>query len=73
MATEEYKIAVEQLFINYVDLRKMMEKDGYQNVSLSFKDYLDFYSKFVVEDLGDYDDEEYEDEDEDSESEDNSE
>jgi len=73
MATEEYKIAVEVLFDNYVELRKKMEKDGYQNVALSFKEYLDFYARYEVEDLGYTEEEDDEDEYEDSESEDDSE
>lgn len=46
MATEEFKATTEELFNNYVELRKLFKEQGFENVSLSFKEYLDFYIKY---------------------------
>lgn len=46
MATEEFKATTEELFNNYVELRKQFKEQGFENVSLSFKEYLDFYIKY---------------------------
>lgn len=59
MATEEFKLLSETLFDNYIELRNKMRDQGHDNVSLSFKEYLEFYIKYETEGLDlDYDDEE---------------
>lgn len=46
MATEEFKLITEELFDNYVELREEMAQRKFENVSLSFKEYLDFYIRY---------------------------
>lgn len=43
MATEEFKQTMENLFEDYLDLRKLMKEKGHEQINLSFKDYLDSY------------------------------
>lgn len=51
MATEDFKLLTYELFDNYVKLRKRIEEKGYSNVSLSFREYLDFYIQYEKQGL----------------------
>lgn len=46
MATEEFKEITETLFDNYVKLKKE-KMQSYPSVSLSFKEYLEFYIEYL--------------------------
>ena len=63
MATEDFKMLTEELFENYVSIREDMKEKGFDNVNLSFREYLDFYIEYEkeglsydLEDEEDYDD-----------------
>lgn len=43
MATEEFKETMLKLFENYISLRAKMKSEGYENINLSFRDYLNAY------------------------------
>ena len=73
MATEDFKMLTEELFDNYISLREDMKEKGFENVNLSFREYLDFYIEYEKEGLSYEDEEPEEDEDyEDDSSEDDS-
>lgn len=63
MATEHFKKTSEQLLNDYFELRDEMKKRNSDHISLSFKEYLDFYIKYLESYPFD-DEEDYEDEDE---------
>ncbi len=59
MATEEFKALTKELFENYVELHDYMKKKVEKDISLSFKEYLDFYLTYqniTYNNLEDYDD-----------------
>jgi len=61
MATEEFKHVTKELLDNYLELRKTMQDKGYENISFSFKEYLDHYISYVEHvgiDFENYEDEE---------------
>lgn len=58
MATEEFKLTVNNLFNDYIELRKNMKDSGYEQVSLSFQQYLDFYISYMQNDEPIFEDEE---------------
>ena len=60
MATEEFKEVTEELFTNYLELRRQMANKKFESVSLSFKEYLDFYIRYTeVSEPEDDEDEDY--------------
>lgn len=46
MATEEFKLLTEELFENWLQLKRRAEREGFQGISISFKEYLDFYINY---------------------------
>tara|TARA_R100001591_G_scaffold112911_2_gene125657 strand:- start:1927 stop:2142 length:216 start_codon:yes stop_codon:yes gene_type:complete len=61
MATEEFKQLTVELFDNYLSLHKNMAAKAGKDINLSFKEYIEFYLRYVEEGtstLSDYDDEE---------------
>lgn len=66
MATEEFKILAKTLLENYIELQKEAKDKGINTLTVSFKDYLDFYISYMENVQGQEDDEEddddYEDE-----------
>jgi len=47
MATEEFKLLSQELLDNYLGLKDRAKKKGIDTLTVSFKDYLDFYIKYL--------------------------
>lgn len=69
MATEEFKELTKELFNNYLSLHESMAAKTGKNINLSFKEYIDFYLRYIEEgtyenDLDNYEDDDSSEEDE---------
>ncbi len=62
MATEEFKQLTRELFNNYLELHKFMSEQAGKDINLSFREYIDFYLRYIEEGTYENDLESYEDE-----------
>ena len=53
MATEEFKELTHELFDNYLELHKYMSNEAGKDIVLSYREYVDFYLRYIEE--GTYD------------------
>lgn len=63
MATEEFKTLTTELFDNYLELHKYMKEEAQKDINLSFREYIDFYLRYVEEGTYEDDKEDFDDED----------
>lgn len=61
MATEEFKALTRELFDNYLSLHQEMKQKAGKEINLPFKEYIDFYLRYIEEgtyegDADNYDD-----------------
>lgn len=62
MATEEFKALTKELFNNYIGLHEHMEGKAGKPITLSFREYIDFYLRYIEEGTYESDQDNYEDE-----------
>ncbi len=49
MATEEFKELTTELFDNYIELHQYMTEQAKKDINLSFREYIDFYLRYIEE------------------------